>query len=199
MKTLCVSVLAAGVAIAGAGFARMSAQATPAKITVTSSTLKEGQTMPVDYTSDGKNVSPPLAWSGAPASTKQFALILDDPNAGRAGMPFVHWVVYKIPGTASGLPEGIPAGVTIASGPANGAIQGISGFGGRGRGGAEPPPPVYRGPAPPAGSGVHNYTFTVYALDTALDLQPGMNKMQLLEAMAGHIVGQGQLITPYQK
>ena len=63
----------------------------------------------MDHTADGKNVSPALTWSGAPAATKQFALVYDDPDVPMfGGQPFVHWVVYKIPGTAKGLPAELP-------------------------------------------------------------------------------------------
>lgn len=195
-RILCVSAMAA-LAIAAAGPARVTAQA-PAKLTVTSSAFKDGEAIPVKYTGSpgAANVSPPLAWSGAPATTKQYALILDDPDPAQfgGGMPFVHWVVYKIPGAATSLPEAVPAG-PMSGGTLAGAIQGLSGFfNGRGRGGAAPPPPVYRGPAPPAGSGPHHYHFTVYALDSALDLQEGLNKPALLQAMQGHIVAQGEVV-----
>jgi Raf kinase inhibitor-like YbhB/YbcL family protein len=202
MKTVCMSVLAASVAMAGVGVVRLSAQAAPAKMTVTSAAFKEAEMIPKDYTGDAgaKNVSPPLAWSGAPGSTKEYAIILDDPDAAQfnQGQPYVHWIVYKIPGTVTSLPEALPAG-TIATGPLTGAIQGMSNMAGRGRGGAPAPPPVFRGPAPPAGSGPHHYTFTVYALDAPLAVSEGLNKPQLLEAMKGHIVGEGKLIGIYQR
>ena len=76
--------------------ARCAAQ-TPAAITVTSPTLKANETIPKDHTADGKNVSPALTWSGAPAGTKQFALVCDDPGRAVRRQTFVHWVVYKIP------------------------------------------------------------------------------------------------------
>jgi len=202
MRTIRVSVLAASVAVAGIGGMRMSAQAAPAKIAVTSSAFKEGETIPKDYTGDtgAKNVSPPLAWSGTPASAKEFVLILDDPDASQfnQGQPFVHWVVYKIPGTATGLPEALPAG-NVSTGPLAGTMQGMSSFAGRGRAGAAPAAPGYRGPAPPPQSGPHHYTFTVYALDAPLQATEGMSKPQLLDAIKGHVVGEGKLIGIYQR
>ncbi|HTH23886.1 MAG TPA: YbhB/YbcL family Raf kinase inhibitor-like protein, partial [Vicinamibacterales bacterium] len=94
--------LALGAASAASTFAEVtvdkSAQ-TPAAITVTSPTIKANETIPVDHTADGKNESPALAWSGAPANTKQFALVYDDPDVVFGGQTFVHWLVYKIPGT----------------------------------------------------------------------------------------------------
>lgn len=162
-------------------------QQTPATMTVTSATIKANETIPKDHTSDGRNVSPALSWSGAPAGTKQFAMIMDDPDAQFGGGNFVHWVVYKIPGTATGLPAEVPIDSVVLKDPA-GAIQGISGF----------RRPIYRGPAPPPGK-PHHYTFTVYALDADLPLAEGLNKTELLKAMEGHIIGQGSLVGIYEK
>ena len=168
---------------------------TPAAMTVTSATLKAGETIPKDHTADGKNVSPALSWSGAPAATRQFAMIMDDPDAQFGGNNFVHWVVYKIPGTAKGLPAELPMDATLSTSttppaPAEvaGVIQGLSGFRRAG----------YRGPAPPAGK-PHHYTFTVYALDSELPLEQGLNRTQLMEALKGHIIGQGSLVAIYER
>jgi Raf kinase inhibitor-like YbhB/YbcL family protein len=130
--------------------ASVSAQ-TPAAITVTSPTLKANEVVPIDHTADGKNVSPALMWSGAPAATKQFALVYDDPDVVFGGQTFVHWVAYKIPGTAKGLPAELPMDAVLTA-PADiaGTIQGLSGFKRTG----------YRGPAPPPGK-PHHYTWTV--------------------------------------
>lgn len=164
---------------------------TPAAITVTSPTLKANEVVPIDHTADGKNLSPALAWSGAPANTKQFALIYDDPDVafGTPPQSFVHWVVYKIPGTAKGLPADLPMDAVLTA-PADiaGTIQGLSGFKRTG----------YRGPAPPPGK-PHHYTWTVYALDAELPLAEGLNRNQLLEAMKGHIIGQGALVAIYER
>lgn len=161
---------------------------TPAAITVTSATLKANETIPKDHTADGRNVSPALMWSGAPAATKQFALVCDDPDVPMPG-GFVHWVVYKIPGTAKGLPAELPMDATLTA-PADiaGTIQGMSGFRRAG----------YRGPAPPPGK-PHHYTFTVYALDAELPLAEGLNRTQLMEAIKGHIIGQGSLVSLYER
>jgi len=80
---------------------------TPQSIIVTSPVLKSGEPIPRDYTADGKNMSPPITWTNAPAATKEFALIMDDPDVPMP-QPFVHWVIYKIPAAAKGLPENIP-------------------------------------------------------------------------------------------
>ena len=163
---------------------------TPATMTVTSPTLTAGEVVPIDHTADGKNLSPALSWSGAPANTKQFALVYDDPDVVFGGQTFVHWLVYKIPGTAKGLPAELPIdAVTLTTPPElAGAIQGLSGF----------KRALYRGPAPPPGK-PHHYTFTVYALDADLPLAEGLNRTQLMEAIKGHIIGQGSLVSIYER
>jgi len=169
--------------------ASVAAAQTPATITVTSPTLKANEVVPIDHTADGKNLSPALAWGGAPAATKQFALVYDDPDVVFGGQTFVHWVVYKIPGTAKGLPAELPMDAVLTA-PADvaGSIQGLSGFKRTG----------YRGPAPPPGK-PHHYTWTVYALDAELPLEPGLNRNQLMEAIKGHIIGQGSLVAIYER
>lgn len=171
--------------VATAAFAQ-----TPAALSVTSPTIKANETIPKDHTADGKNGSPAISWSGAPAATRQFALIMDDPDAQFNGQNFVHWVVYKIPGTAKGLPADVPIDTVVLKEPADiaGAIQGLSGF----------RRPFYRGPAPPPGK-PHHYTFTVYALDADLPLAEGANKADLLKAMEGHVIGQGSLVAIYER
>jgi Raf kinase inhibitor-like YbhB/YbcL family protein len=175
------------VALAALVTATNAAQPAPATLTVTSPTLTAGQPIPKQHTADGENTSPAFAWTGAPATTKSFALICDDPDVPMP-QPFVHWVIYNIPATAKGLPANIPIDPAAAM-PAEiaGAIQGPSGF----------RRPIYRGPAPPPGK-VHNYHLTVYAHDVA-DLAPGLTKAQLVEAMAGHVVAQGQLVATYER
>ena len=108
-RRLQLGALALAMVIATAAGARLAAQGA---LTLTSPVFKDGDPLPTEYSADGKNVSPPLAWTGAPAATKEFALILDDPDANFAGRgPFVHWVLYKIPGTAKGVPEAVPMDV----------------------------------------------------------------------------------------
>jgi Raf kinase inhibitor-like YbhB/YbcL family protein len=166
----------------------LAAQTAPQKITVGSPTLVADQTMPRDYTPDGRNVSPPLTWSSVPAGTKEIAVICEDPDAGNPP-PFVHWVIYRIPPTAKGLPEGIPID-PAASMPSEiaGAIQGVSGF----------RRAIYRGPAPPPGK-PHHYHFVVYALDADLGLKPGLTRADLLTAINGHVIGQGEIVSIYER
>lgn len=185
------------VTVIAAGLGDALAQGAPAKLTVSSTAFKNGEAIPVEYTADGRNVSPPLAWSGAPSGTREFALILDDPDAPMP-QPFVHWVIYKIPGNATGLPEAVPMGGTVKSTGAAGALQGPTGFAMFAKPGGRPPDPGYRGPAPPSGK-PHHYTFKVYALNPPLDAAEGMTKDDLLKAMEGKIVGQGEIVGLYER
>jgi Raf kinase inhibitor-like YbhB/YbcL family protein len=176
------------VMLAVIALAAVIAPGTTAPIAVASPTLKANQPIPRDYTADGRNLSPPLTWSNVPAGTKEFAVICEDPDAGNPP-PFVHWVIYKIPATAIGLPENIPFDPDVAM-PSSiaGAIQGVSGF----------RRPIYRGPAPPPGK-VHHYHFIVYALDASLDLKPGLTRADLLAAIQGHVIGTGELVATYER
>ena len=144
------------------------------------------QAIPKRFTGDGEDGSPELAWSGVPDTTKELALICDDPDA-PTPEPWVHWVIYRIPAGGAGLPESIPK-IERLTAPA-GALQGKNSWGRIG----------YGGPAPPPGSGVHHYHFKLYALDTMLNVDPGLNKAQLLAAMEGHVIVQGELIGTYQR
>lgn len=169
--------------------AELAAQAAPKQLIVESPTMKTGAMMPREYTPDGRNVSPPLTWRGVPEGTRQFAVICEDFDAGNPP-PFVHWLIYNIPGTAKGLPEAIPIDPEAAM-PSEiaGAVQGASGFQRR---------QIYRGPAPPAGK-PHDYHFVVYALDTDLRLKPGLTRAELLDAIKGHVVGQGEIVPFYER
>jgi Raf kinase inhibitor-like YbhB/YbcL family protein len=167
------------------------AQPAAAPLTVTSPTITAGQPIPKQHTADGENISPALSWTGAPATTRSFAVVCEDPDVllpPSNPQPFVHWVIYNIPATAQGLPGSLPIDPAAAMPPAiAGATQGPSGF----------RRPIYRGPAPPPGK-PHHYHFIVYALDVA-GLPGGLTRAQLTDAMAGHIVGQGQLVATYER
>ena len=142
--------------------------------------------IPVKYTGDGENVSPPLKWSKAPEGTRQLVLIVDDPDAPRPE-PWVHWVMYKIAADVSELPEAVAAAAELTE-PA-GALQGVNSSGSMG----------YRGPAPPRGHGVHHYHFRLYALDTPLEAEAGWDKAALLAAIEGHVLGRAELVGTYQR
>jgi Raf kinase inhibitor-like YbhB/YbcL family protein len=151
---------------------------------LTSAAFKDGAAIPVKYTCDGADASPPLAWSGAPAGTAAFALIVDDPDA-PAGT-WVHWVLYNLPGTATRLPENVAK--TDAPPELGGALQGRNDFRRTGYGGPCPPP----GPA-------HRYFFKLSALDGALKLAAGVQKRDLEAAMRGHVLGTAQLMGSYSR
>jgi Raf kinase inhibitor-like YbhB/YbcL family protein len=154
----------------------------PAKLALTSAAFASGRPIPVKYTCQGDDVSPPLAWDGAPPTTKSFALICDDPDA--PGGTWVHWVMYNQPPDAPKLPENTAKSEDLP----NGAAQGRNSFQNIG----------YGGPCPPGGK-AHRYFFKVYALDVVLSLKGRPDKEKLLAAMSGHILAQGQLIGTYQR
>jgi Raf kinase inhibitor-like YbhB/YbcL family protein len=174
----------------GASAETVAAQ-TPQKITVSSPTLKDGDVVPRQYTPDGRNDSPPLSWTGVPADAKELAVICEDPDAGNPP-PFVHWVVYKIPATAKGLPEAVPIDPAAKMpGDLAGTVQGTNGF----------RRAIYRGPAPPPGK-PHHYHFVVYALDTPIAIKPGqppLTRAELLDVVKGHVIGQGELVATYER
>jgi Raf kinase inhibitor-like YbhB/YbcL family protein len=148
---------------------------------ISSTAFEAGGRIPLKYTCDGQNMSPPLAWREPPKQTQAFALIVDDPDA--PGGVFTHWVLFNVPAITRQLEEGVPAQERVQ----NGAWQGKNDFGKIG----------YNGPCPPRGS-VHRYFFTLYATDKLLDLKAGASKQQVFDAMRGHIVAQGQLVGTYQ-
>ena len=151
------------------------------EIKLTSAAFKEGQPIPRTYTCDGVNVSPPLEWSGVPKTAKTLSVICDDPDA-PAGT-WVHWVLYNLPADNIGLVENLPATEKLAAG----GFQGRNDFEKIG----------YGGPCPP--SGTHRYFFKIYGLDSELPLKAGATKSELLKAMEGHIVSQGQLMGTYRR
>jgi hypothetical protein len=150
-------------------------------IEITSTAFANEGMIPRRFTCDGENISPPLSWKGMPEGTKSLALIADDPDAPRK--TWVHWVVYNLPAESGGLPENVPPEKTLAGG----GRQGTSDFGRIG----------YGGPCPP--SGTHRYFFKLYALDAELGLAPGATKEELLQAMAGHVLAEAQLMGRYRR
>ncbi len=152
-----------------------------ASFTLTSTVFAQGESIPVRYTCDGEDISPPLQWDDLPEGTQSLALIMDDPDA-PAGT-WVHWVLYNIPADKRALSEGIPADRELPDGSRHGQNS-------WGR-------PGYGGPCPP--SGTHRYFFKMYALDTMLDLDPGASKEALLKVMEGHVLAQAELMGTYQR
>jgi len=149
---------------------------------VTSGAFTEGGRIPVEYTCDGADISPPLSWGQVPAGTRSIALLVTDPDA--AGRPFVHWAVYNIPPGTRDLPAG-----TAGTGALPGSTrQGTNDFGRTG----------YGGPCPPAGK-PHHYHFTVSALDTALNLTGRQDGRALGAALVGHVLARGEIVGLYQR
>lgn len=159
----------------------VASPAPPATLKLTSPAFDQGATIPAVYTCDGQNISPPLAWDGVPQGTRALALIVEDPDAPVG--TYTHWVLYDLPPTLTALPEGVPLGER----PPVGGAQGKNDARQLG----------YFGPCPPSGS--HRYIFTLYALNASTNLAPGASKRELLQAMQGHILAQGELMGRYQR
>ena len=149
---------------------------------LTSTAFSEGAPIPAKHSCNGPDVSPAFAWQGVPGEARSLALIADDPDAPRG--TWVHWVLFNIPPDEDGLGEDIPDDEQLA----NGSIQGKNDFGNIG----------YGGPCPPPGK-PHRYFFKLYALDQMLDLKPGATKQDLLDAMDGHILAEGQLMGTFKR
>jgi Raf kinase inhibitor-like YbhB/YbcL family protein len=151
------------------------------KLQVTSSAITDNQPISAKFTADGPDVSPPLSWSNAPADTKSFVLLCDDPDA--PGGSFVHWLLFDLPPDVTSLPEGFPR-----PGTDTGNIkEGMTDFGTCG----------YKGPAPPRGR-PHHYHFKVFAIDMAsIGLKRGARKPTVLNAVKGHVLAEGELVGTY--
>jgi len=152
---------------------------------ITSPAFAPNGPIPVKYTCEGPDLSPALAWSGAPAGTKSFALIVDDPDAPDPAAPkmtWVHWVLYNLPAASAGLAEAVAP-------PAlpKGTLEGVNDWKRTGWG----------GPCPPIGR--HRYFFKLYALDALLPDLGKPAKPKLLEAMKGHVLAEAQVMGTYQK
>jgi Raf kinase inhibitor-like YbhB/YbcL family protein len=153
-----------------------------ASIKLVSPAFGAGEEIPSEYTCEGGNKSPPLAWEGTPKDAKGLAIIVDDPDAPDPSAPkrtFVHWVA-SLPAATTTLPAGaasnLPAGATV----------GRNDFGNV----------AWGGPCPPIGR--HRYYFKLYALDKPVDAS-NLDKAALVKAMDGHVIGRGELIGTYQK
>jgi|SRR5664280_71131 len=182
MNFLFAAMLVAGLVTAGCSQEPKPAKGHVMKIQLASAAFAGGQPIPVKYTGDGLDISPPLAWTNASAGAKSFALIADDPDA-PAG-DWTHWVIYDLSPTATALAEDTLKTPQLR----NGAKQGLNDFKKTG----------YGGPAPPPGK-AHRYYFKLYALDAMTGLAPGAAKKDLLKAMDGHVLAEGQLMGTYQR
>jgi len=181
MRRLAVFLVIAVAIVVIARVAVDGGKARKMEIKVTSTAFEEGGLIPKQYTCDGADISPPLAWESIPEATKSIALIADDPDA--PGKIWVHWVIYDLPADTRALPEHVPTLRTLP----DGSRQGTNDFGKIG----------YGGPCPP--SGTHRYYFKVYALDTTLGIDPGVKKADLLKTIESHILAKGQLMGKYAR
>lgn len=154
-------------------------------IKITSTAFQSGGSIPSKYTCEDRDLSPPLAWSGAPPGTKSFALIVDDPDAPDPAKPqrvYVHWVVFNLPAATIALAEN-----ASKKGLPKGAVHGKNDWG----------KTEYGGPCPPIGR--HRYFFKLYALDTELTGLSSPTKSDLERVMKGHVIDSAELIGTYQK
>lgn len=142
--------------------------------------------IPKEFTLEGANKIPRLAWEYPPENAKSFALIVDDPDAPKPDTPWVHWVVWDIPASKRSTDyittkdEQLP----------DGTMQGKNSWSHVG----------YNGPMPPKGHGIHHYHFKIYALDVPkLNLKPGATAKQVEKAMKGHVLGQAERIGLYER
>ncbi len=159
----------------------------PESILISSTAFAHNTDIPTRYSAYGEGISPALSWRNLPEGTRQLALILDDPVVDTL-QPFVHWIAYNIPVSASGLPEGLSPNAIVTHPGLEGMYNGANGLRRTG----------YFGPRPPADGKVHTYNFRLYALDHELNLADGLNKASLLDAMRGHILATGLLTGNFQ-
>ena len=154
-------------------------------LTITSPAFADGGQIPTQYTCEGADLSPPLAFSGVPAGARSLALVVDDPDAPDPRAPkmvYVHWVLHDLPPDTTGLAEGASPGALPAA-----ARVGKNDWG----------KAAYGGPCPPIGR--HRYFFKLYALDAMLGDLGQVTKPRLLQAMKGHVVAEAQVMGTYQK
>ena len=183
-----------GLAVAPAlAFAQAPAAAPAAPprppLTLTTTAFPDGGVIPVKYTQAGEQVSPALAWTNVPAGTQSFVLHMRDPDVARnkTTEDQVHWLVWGIPGTATGLAEGQPKGPVLPDGSRQISASGE----------------VYRGPGAPATGPLHHYTFELFALDTKIDVAPGADawasRTAVYNAMQGHILGKAVYVGLFRR
>jgi Raf kinase inhibitor-like YbhB/YbcL family protein len=172
----------------GAGGGQKPAQPRPA-LTLTTTAFPDGGQIPVKFTQAGEQLSPALTWTNVPPGTQSFVLHMRDPDVARnkSTEDQVHWLVWNIPGTATGLPEGVPKGDQLPDGSRQTSASG----------------PVYRGPGAPATGPQHHYTFELFALDTKVEVLPGADAWEtrtaIYKAMQGHILGKAVYVGLFRR
>lgn len=149
-------------------------------IAIASEIISDGSKIPLKYTCDDGDISPPLIWDLIPENTESFAILCEDPDA--PGGTFIHWILFNIPPDTKELPAGIKEEKKLD----NGAIHGQNDFGRLG----------YGGPCPPSGT-EHRFIFKIFALDTMLNLKSGISINQFSNAIQGHVLDKGELIGMY--
>lgn len=148
------------------------------RLVLASEAFADGEEIPVEFTSYGDNVSPPLEWS-LQLDAESFVLVVEDPDAPTEA-PVVHWLMWNIPGTAEGLQQGVPEGARTPIG----AVQGRNAHGKH----------AYLGPRPPAGHGRHRYHFQLFALDKTLDLGPETPLAELLTVLKANTIAMAEMV-----
>jgi Raf kinase inhibitor-like YbhB/YbcL family protein len=173
---------------APAGGAQRGGPPRPA-LTLTTPAWPDGDPIPVKYTQAGEQVSPALNWTNVPEGTQSFVLHMRDPDVARnrGTEDQVHWLVWNIPGTATGLPENVPKGAQLKDGSRQISASGE----------------VYRGPGAPASGPLHHYTFELYALDTKIDMPAGTDawdtRTKIWAAMQGHVLGKAVYVGLFRR
>ena len=150
-------------------------------LNLASTAFGQGEPIPINFSCDGSDISPPLQWDAPPAGTQSFALIVDDPDAPVG--TWVHWVLYDLPAESRDLPEAVPPDAELPAG----GLHGQNSWKRLG----------YGGPCPP--SGTHRYFFKLYTLDIALGLESGAAAEQVRKAMGGHVLAEGELMGTYSR
>ncbi|HYJ96105.1 MAG TPA: YbhB/YbcL family Raf kinase inhibitor-like protein, partial [Vicinamibacterales bacterium] len=160
-----------------------------APMTLSTTAFPDGAQIPAKYTQVGEQVSPALTWTNTPAGTVSFVLHMHDIDVARNKTldDQAHWVVWNIPGTATGLPEGVPKGETLADGSHQISASG----------------PVYRGPGAPATGPLHHYVFEIIALDTKLDVMGTADAFEtraaVMKALQGHVLGKATYVGLFRR
>jgi len=166
-----------------------------ATMVLTTTAWPDGTLIPVKYSQAGDQVSPALSWSNVPEGTVSFVLLFHDVDAaaGNGTDDVLHWLLWNIPGTATGLPEGVPQGDQLPDGTRQISVSG----------------PYYRGPGAPSTGPTHHYAFELFALDTMLSVQPaaqvpGVNpgvetRGAVFRAMSGHVRGKAVYVGLFRR
>jgi Raf kinase inhibitor-like YbhB/YbcL family protein len=167
--------------------AKGSTQSGVSALSITTSAFSDGALIPERFTVLASNpVSPALQWTGVPDGTISFVLILHDPDGApqKKVEDWLHWLIFNIPGSARGLPEGVPVRAQLPDGTIQAMNRGING---------------YLGPGAPASGPYHHYMFELFALDTTLDLGADATRAEVLKAIDGHILGKSVTVGRFHR